>query len=554
VTFDQSAYTNDDTDPETDINLVRTGDTSGTITMDFNTQDGSAVAGVDYTALTTNVEFDPGVTTIPLAIPLLPPSGCESNKNFALVLSNPSSGAVLGSPNRAVVTILATGAVTIQFSAANYNVHEHAGRAVVTATRCGDASDQVTVDYLTSDGTALNGVDYLGTSGTLIFPANASIAAFSFQIMGFSTFQSNKTVNVTLSNPQDPSDPSLTPTLGSLSDALVTIVNDRPQTIVFTNSDGSVVTVMLRSIGTMLVTNPDPLDLVLSGTEASTKITMKVKSSKTSTGPPQIDQITSDGDCGLIDARDFDVTGPGVQVAGYLKQLRIHDLTNGGSITSNGSANQSTSIVAHNLDDFCDLEISNRIGRLQAARFGNGASLTAEQIGSFSINGDKKNGLSGDCLGSIEVFGDNLNSNQVACGSLKVAGAISNATITVDNGSAGAVSALQMIDSTLYVGYTPNDDTNQIAQVSAGGTFVDGLRLGSVTIRSPADGFVDSDIAASQIGSVRLGSVVTDNGGFAIGVTAQHISGVSCKEPPFRFIRNDGGDQSLGDFHVLIQP
>jgi hypothetical protein len=107
-----------------------------------------------------------------------------------------------------------------------------------------------------------------------------------------------------------------------------------------------------------------------------------------------------------------------------------------------------------------------------------------------------------------------------------------------------------MIDSMVYLGYTPNDPSNPI---SGGGTFVAGVRLGGVNIRSSADGFVNSDIAAAAIGGVRLGSVVTDNGGLPFGATAQQVSGASSKFPPFRFVPNGASDQSLGDFHVFVQ-
>ncbi len=437
----------------------------------------------------------------------------------------------------------------IQLSAANYSVHEHVGKATVTAIRFGDTSAQATVDYATSDGTAQNGIDYFSTNGTLIFGPGQSGQSFSFYIQKFSTFQSNKTVNVTLSNPVS-SDTNVTATLGSLTNAVVTIVNDRPQTIVFTNSSGDVITLVLRSIGMMQISQQEPLDLVLSETEAATKITMKVKASKAATALPQIGQITGNGDCGPIDARGFDVVGAGVQLAGYLKQLRIHDLTNDAVVTSNGAENQTTSIFAHNLEDGCAIDSSNRIGSLQAARFGNGSVLSAPLIGAVSIKGDKKAGISGDCEGAILISGDGLAVNQMALGSLVVAGTISNTSVIISNGSAGAVSAAQMIDSTVYLGYTPNNPGNPI---SGGGAFVAGMRLGSVNVRSQVDGFANNYIAASQIGSVRLGSVVTDNGSLSFGVTAQQVSGVSCKVPPFRFAPNGAGDQSLGDFHVKLQ-
>ena len=483
------------------------------------------------------------MVTNTVAIPLIPPSGLTTNQTVKLTLSSPTGGAALGSPSQAILTLRATGPPLIQLSAANYKVHEHVGRVTVTAIRFGDTSAQATVDYATSDGTARNGIDYFSTNGTLIFGANQSSQSFSFSIQKFPTFQSNKTVNVTLSD-------AVGATLGTQDTAVVTIVNDRPQTIVFTNSSGDVITLMLRSIGTMQVSQQEPLDLLLSETETATKITLKVKSSKTATALPQIGQITGNGDCGLIDARGFDVVGAGIQLDGYLKQLRIHDLTNDAVVTSNGAGNQGTSIFAHNLEDDCAIIVGNRIGSLQAARFGSGSAIIAPQIGAVSIKGDKKRGLPGDCEGSITISGVGLAANQLALGSLVVAGTISNTSVIISNGSASTVSASQMIDSTVYLGYTPNNPGNPI---SGGGAFVAGMRLGSVNIRSSANGFANSDIAASQIGGVRLGSVVTDNGGLPFGVTAQQISGVSCKMPPFYFAPNGASDQSLGDFHVLLQ-
>ncbi|HVM59954.1 MAG TPA: Calx-beta domain-containing protein [Verrucomicrobiae bacterium] len=545
VQFAQSTYTADDTDTVATITMVRIGDTNESVTVNFNTQDGSAQAGVDYSNTTETVTFSSGTVSNTVAIPLIapPPNALKTNQTVKLVLSNPTGGAALGSPSRAILTIRATGPPVIQFSDPAYRVHEHVGRATVTAIRFGDSSAQATADYATSDGTAQNGIDYFSTNGTLIFSPNSSRAGFTFQIMKFSTFQSNKTVNVTLSNATGAS-------LGTQVTAVVTIVNDRPQTIVFTNSSGAVITLSLRSIGVMQVLQPEPLNLLLDETEAATKITMLVKNGRNATGFPQIDQITGASDCGLIDARAFDVVGAGIQLGGYLKQLRIHDLTNDAVVISSDPANRITSISAHNLMDGCVIDIGNRINRLQAARLGNGASLAAPQIGSVSLKGDKKAGISGDCAGTITISGDGLAANQLALGSLNVAGTINGASVIISNGSAGAVTASWMIDSTLYLGYSPNISTNPI---SGGGTFVDGTRLGSVNIHSLVNAFINSDIAASQIGSARFSTIVTSNGGLPFGVTAQRISGASCKRPPFRFFPNGPNDQSLGDFHVLRQ-
>ncbi len=547
--FEQALYSVDDADTDTiaTITLARVGATNGTVTVDFSTSDGSAKAGIDYTETTGTVTFADGVLTNAFTIPILARGALETNRTVNLTLTNPTGGASLGSPTHAQLTIVATGPPVIQLSAANYSVHKHVGHATITAIRFNDSSATATVDYATSDGTASNGIDYFSTNGTLIFAPGAFRSGFSFSIQEFKTFQSNKTVNVTLSNP-------VGATLGTQTTAVVTIVNDRPQTITFTNSGGGVVTLGLRVAGTMSPSQLEPLILALSATDGGSVLTIKVKKSKAGTGSLQIDQITGDGGCRLIDARDFDVVGAGIQLGDYLKELKIHDVPTNAVITANGSENQNTSIMVHDLDDGCTIAIGSRLKRLSAARFGgDGATIVAPAIGDISIKGDKRNAIPGDFEGTVTVSGDGIATNQNALGKLAVSGTISNVSITVSNGSVGSISAFQMIDSTVFVGYTPDDPGNPLI---GGGTFVADLRLGSVSIRSTTNGFVNSDLGASLVGSVKLSSVVPDNGGHGFGVAAsQHIGGVTVRTPIFHWLppgsTGSTNDQTLGDFHVL---
>jgi Calx-beta domain-containing protein len=541
--FSQTAYSVDDTDTVATITIVRVGATNGAVAVNFSTSDGSARAGVDYTMTTGTVQFADGVISNTVTIPILPPpSLLETNQTVNLTLTAPTGGATLGNPVHAQLTIVATGPQVMQLTSATYAFHEHVGRATVTAIRFGNSSTQDSVNYATSDGTASNGVDYFSTSGTLVFAPGVARSSFSFSFVEFKTFQSNKTVNVTLSNP-------VGGPLGTPSTAVVTIVNDKPQTITFTNSGGGVVTLLLKSAGTMAPSNLEPLTLVLDATDSGTTLTMKVKKAKGGgTGTLQIDQITGDGACRLIDAGDFDIVGAGIQLGDYLKQLKIHDLLNGAGIVANGSENQNTSITAHNLDDGCAIELGSRLSKLSAARFGDGAAIVAPAIGNISIKGDKRNGIAGDFRGSITASGDGIATNQNALGKLAVSGVISNVSIAIANGGVGAISAFQMLDSTVFVGYVPTDPSNPLAS----GTFVPGLRLSSVSIRSIANGFVNSDLAASAVGTVNLSSVPTDNGGIIFGVLAsQHVGSVTVKTPKFRWMPNGADDQSLGDFHVI---
>jgi hypothetical protein len=82
----------------------------------------------------------------------------------------------LGPRDTAVHTIVDndTGGV-VQFSAAIFSATECVAapcNATLTVSRTGGAASGVTVDLVTADGTAIAGVDYVETSGTVTFAAN----------------------------------------------------------------------------------------------------------------------------------------------------------------------------------------------------------------------------------------------------------------------------------------------------------------------------------------------------------------------------------------------
>lgn len=541
VQFAQAAFNVNEGETNADITLVRTGATNGTVSVNFKTSDGSARAGVDYTATTGTVTFADGVLTNTFSIPILESGALQTNQTIKLTLSNPA-GAGLGSQKQAVLTILATGPTVMQFSAANYKVHAKAGKATLTVKRFGDSSADAKVDFATSDGTAKDGIDYVGANGTLDFPVGASSANFSFQFIKLQGFQSNKTVNATLSNPVGGA-------LATQTTAVVTIVNDQKQTVTYTNGSGDVVTITLQHAGTMDVTQqPGPVNIALSETDASSTLAIKVKKSKTGTGLAQVDAITGDEDCGSINAPTADLVGSGLQLAGYLKQLQVHDVLNGASVTAGGTAGQATTIRAHNIDNNAVLDFGSQIKTLQAARFGDG-TITAPSIGSMSTKGDKKAGISGDCEGVLTLSGAGVPAGKSTLSKLAVSGAISNATIDVADGNVGSIVALTMVDSHVYVGYTPTDSNAPLA----GGTFVPSLRLGSLQIKAKVNGLANSFAVAAQIGKISPSSVQTNNIGVPFGVLAnESISSVTVKTPAFKWSSTGPTDQSSGDFHVIL--
>jgi hypothetical protein len=541
VQFAQSAFTVNQGESNAVVTLVRAGGTNTTATVFFNTSDGSAKTGIDYTATSGTITFTNGVSTNTVNIPILPGNPLSTNQTVNLKLSIPN-GLVLGPRSNAVLTIIATGPTVLQFSQPAYNFHAKSAHATLTVIRFGSNDVSSSVNFATSDGTAVNGVDYQGTSGTLVFTAGIETANFSFPFIKSNTFQSNKTVIATLSSP-------LSGSLGTQATALVTIVNDKSQSVTFTNGDGAVVTLQLKGGGTMDVPPGSlPSNIVLSATGSGSTLTIKVKKGANGNAFVRIGGFTGDGDLRSFSAKNVDLTGNGLQLAGFVPQVQVHDVLNGASISIGGVSTNQTKITAHNIDDGAAITTTCRIASLQVARIGD-VAIAAPSIGSVSLKGDKRASLTGNFNGQMELTGDGIATGGSTLGKFSAAGAISNASIDVVDGNVDSITAAEILDSSIYVGFIPSNPGAPLL----GGTFVPDLLLKSVSVKASANGFANSVLASSKIGSVKLSSVETGNSTIPFGVLGDHsISSVTSKTPAFKWNKAGTTDQSLGDFHVIL--
>jgi outer membrane protein assembly factor BamB len=68
--------------------------TASTVTVNYSTADGSALAGTDYVATSGTLTFAPGETTKTIVVPTLNASATGADKTFTLNLSSPSSGTI----------------------------------------------------------------------------------------------------------------------------------------------------------------------------------------------------------------------------------------------------------------------------------------------------------------------------------------------------------------------------------------------------------------------------------------------------------------------------
>jgi hypothetical protein len=61
-------------------------------TVNYQTKDGTASAGVDYTAVSDTATIEAGQTSVLIGVPILQDTESESSETFSLVVSNPTGG------------------------------------------------------------------------------------------------------------------------------------------------------------------------------------------------------------------------------------------------------------------------------------------------------------------------------------------------------------------------------------------------------------------------------------------------------------------------------
>jgi len=188
------------------ITVTRTG-TSGAVSVNYATSNGTAVAGSDYISSSGTLSWATGdATARTFTVALINDTLVEPNETVNLSLSNPS-GATLGTASNAVLTIVnddmaaVTSASTLQFSSPTFGINESKGLGYITVTRSGTAG-AVSVKYTTSNGTALAGYDYRTKRGTIYFAdGDNTPKQFTIPVINDWKKEPGETVNVNLSTP-----------------------------------------------------------------------------------------------------------------------------------------------------------------------------------------------------------------------------------------------------------------------------------------------------------------------------------------------------------------
>ncbi|HXQ35313.1 MAG TPA: Calx-beta domain-containing protein, partial [Anaerolineales bacterium] len=206
------------------VKVNRTGDVSGTTSVAYATADGSAKAGIDYTAVSGSLTFAPGELSKNITVPIINDNLFEAgNETFSLNLSAPTGGAFLTAPATIVMTIndndfrpsVFVASSTLQVAEGDAGLKA----LVFNASLSNPSVETVTVNFATANGTAVAGSDYVANSGTLTFSPGSTSETATVQVTGDTVVEPNETFSLTLSNATNAS-------FISGSQTMATIIND----------------------------------------------------------------------------------------------------------------------------------------------------------------------------------------------------------------------------------------------------------------------------------------------------------------------------------------
>lgn len=202
--FEYSRYEANEGTPSVLVAVLRSGDLAGPASVEVASLDVNATDGEDYEAINLTVEFADGQDMRTCRVPLLNDGAEEASEQFRLILSNPSEGATVGAPSRAMM-VIEDNDPGAQFPWQHFWGYERDGQITVTVERGNDVElSSFTVNYATSDLTALAGLDYTAVSGTLEFAAGEMTQTISIPIADDAEAESREAFRLTLSDSTGP--------------------------------------------------------------------------------------------------------------------------------------------------------------------------------------------------------------------------------------------------------------------------------------------------------------------------------------------------------------
>ncbi len=191
---------------------------SSAVTVDFATQNGTAVAGEDFQSVAGTLLFAPGVKSQTITVPVIGDATFEADESLAVKLSGPVGATI--ADDTGIVTIENDDAVpALSISPAAVVEGDSGTTEMVFTISLSDPSSQaITVDYSAAAGTAVGGSDFVATTEQVSFAPGETSRTITIVVNGDTEHEEDETLSVTLASP--------TNAILSQASATGTIIND----------------------------------------------------------------------------------------------------------------------------------------------------------------------------------------------------------------------------------------------------------------------------------------------------------------------------------------
>jgi hypothetical protein len=171
------------------------------VTVNYQTVDGSAVAGADYVARTGTLTFAPGTTSQNLVVQVNGDLLAEGDETFFVSLSGPSGALLADSQGQGTILdndplpTLSIGDTTVSEGQSGTT------SAAFAVTLSGASGRPVTVSYQTTDGTATSPADYAAQVGQLTFLPGTAVQTVTVTVNADTLAEPSETFFVNLLDP-----------------------------------------------------------------------------------------------------------------------------------------------------------------------------------------------------------------------------------------------------------------------------------------------------------------------------------------------------------------
>lgn len=182
ASFTSASYATGESSGSVSIYVDRLSGSSGPLSINYSTTNGTAVSGTNYTKTTGTLSWTDAETTRKnFSIPIIYDNVQTSTLNFSVNLSNLSTGSYINFSSAltsSTVTIVDEEPGKFKFNSSSYSVTE-GSNVTVQIDRYSGSFGTVTLNITSSNGTAVSGTDYTSVNQALTFSSGDTSKTFS---------------------------------------------------------------------------------------------------------------------------------------------------------------------------------------------------------------------------------------------------------------------------------------------------------------------------------------------------------------------------------------